>query len=107
MDADSPKPVVRLFAGPKEADFMLMELQARFVSAKDNQQEGTDAVQVTPRFQPAFRKYEGQCPTISINFNKDDKAYLASNEPCPLFKKDDKGAELKLKEAAYYYPPMK
>ena len=44
---------------------------------------------------------------VSINFNKDDEAYLASNETCPLFKKDDKGAELKLKEATYYYPPIK
>ena len=91
VDADSPKPVVRLFAGPKEADFMLMELQARFVSAKDNQQEGTDAVQVTPQFQSAFRKYEGQCSVVSVNFNKDDEAYLASNESCPLFKKNDRG----------------
>ena len=86
---------------------MLMELQARFVSAKDNRQEGTDAVQVTPQFQPAFRKYDGQCSAVSINFNKDDEAYLASNDVCPLFKKDDKTAELKLKEAMYYYPPMK
>ena len=99
--------MVRVFAGPKEADFMLMELQARFVTAKDNQQEGTDAVQVAPRFQPVFRKYEGLCSATSINFNKDDEAYLASNETCPLFKKDDKGVELKLKEATYYYPPMK
>ena len=86
---------------------MLMEMQARFVSAKDDQQEGTDAVQVTPRFQPAFCKYEGQCSAVSINFNKDDEAYLASNETCLLFKKDDKGAELKLKEATYYYPSMR
>ena len=43
----------------------------------------------------------------SINFNKDDEAYLASNDVCPLFKKDDKTAELKLKEAMYYYPSMK
>lgn len=84
---------------------MLMELRARFVTAKDNPQEGTDAVQVTPQFRPAFRKYEGQCSAVSINFNKDDEAYLASNESCPLFKKDDKGAELK--EATYYYPSMK
>ena len=102
MDADIPKPVIRLFAGPKEADFMLMEMQVRFVAAKDNQQEGTDAVQVTPRFQPAFLKYGGQCSAVSINFNKDDEAYLAGNETCPLFKKDDKGAGLKLKEAMYY-----
>ena len=107
VNADSPKPVVRVFAGPKEADFMLMELQARFVSAKDDQQEGTDAVQVTPVFQPAFRKYEGQCSAVSVNFNKDDEAYLASNETCPLFKKDEKAAELKLKEATYYYTPSK
>ena len=86
---------------------MLMELQARFVAAKDNQQEGTDAVQVTPQLQPAFRKYEGQCSAVSINFNKDDEAYLASNEVCPLFKKNDKDAELKLKEAMHQYAPMK
>ena len=43
----------------------------------------------------------------SINFNKDDEAYLANNDVCPLFMKDDKGTELKLKEATYYYPPMK
>ena len=103
MDADSPRPVVRFYAGPKEADFMLMELQARFVSAKNNDQEGADAVQVTPQFQPAFRKHEIQCTAVSINFNKDDEAYLASNETCPLFKKSDKDAELKLKEATYIY----
>ena len=107
VDADSPKSVVRLFVGPKEADFMLMELQARVVAAKDNQQEGTDAVQVTPRFQPVFRKYERPCSAISIKFNKDDEAYLASIETCPLFKKNDKGAELKLKEATYYYTVSK
>ena len=44
---------------------------------------------------------------MSINFNKDDEAYLASNETCPLFKKSDKDAELKLKEALYYYTLMK
>ena len=44
---------------------------------------------------------------VSINFNKDDEAYLASNETCPLFKKDDKGAELKLKDATYYYTSLK
>ena len=82
---------------------MLMELQARFVSAKNNDQEGADAVQVTPQFQPAFRKHEIQCTAVSINFNKDDEAYLASNETCPLFKKSDKDAELKLKEATYIY----
>ena len=38
---------------------------------------------------------------------KDEEAYLASNETCLLFNKDDKGAELKLKEVTYYYPPMK
>lgn len=38
---------------------------------------------------------------------KAEEAYLASNETCLLFKKDDKGAELKLKEATYYYPSMK
>lgn len=107
VDADSPKPVVRFYAGPKDADFMLMELQARFVSAKDNQQEGTDAVQVTPQFQPAFRKHEIQCTAVSINFNKDGEAYLVSNEQCPLFKKNDKDAELKLKEALYYYTSSK
>ena len=99
--------MVRFYAGPKEAGFMLMELQARFVTAKNNDQEGTGAVQVTPQFQPAFRKHEIACTAVSINFNKDDEAYLASNETCPLFKKSDKDAELKLKEALYYYTPSK
>ena len=44
---------------------------------------------------------------VSINFNKDDEAYLASNETCPLFKKNDKEAELKLKEPTYYYTVSK
>jgi uncharacterized protein YecT (DUF1311 family) len=106
MEDDTLKPIVRVFAGPGEAGFMAMELQSRFVAAVNNPQEGTEAVQITPQFQPAFRQYEGQCSAISINFFKDDEAYLASNGPCPLFKTEsDRG--LLLKEAMYPFTRKK
>ena len=62
---------------------------------------------LNPQFQPAFCKYEIQCVAVSINFNKDDEACLASNETCPLFKKSDKDVELKLREATYCFSPQK
>jgi uncharacterized protein len=100
------KPIVRVYAGPGEAGFMAMELQSRLVRAKDNQRDGLDSLQITPLFQPAFRKYEGQCSSLKINFDNDKEAYLATSEQCPLFK-NDADAELKLKEATYYFTPAK
>jgi uncharacterized protein YecT (DUF1311 family) len=106
IEDDTLKPIVRLYSGPGEAGFMAMERQVRYVQAVNNPQEGTDAVQITPSFQPAFRKYEGQCSAISINFNKDEEAYLTSNEPCPLFK-TQADRSLKLEEALYPFTRSK
>jgi uncharacterized protein YecT (DUF1311 family) len=108
FDADVKRPVFRLFNAPSPADnkFMAGELQARFVKSADNKQEGTDAVQVTPAFQPAFRQYETQCAAISINFDKDNEAYLATPDTCLLFKQES-DRTLKFRQASYYYPAMK
>lgn len=108
FDGDLKRPVVRLFNAAQPADnkFMAGELQARYVKAADNLQEGTDAVQFTPEFQPAFRKFDGQCAAISINFSTNDEAYLATPDACPLFKKDAERT-LTFRQATYNYPAGK
>ena len=106
VQADSNRPLVRLYLAPRKADkLLLMELQARFVDAAHNSQEGQDAVQLTPAFSKAYQQYEGLCSAVSLNFNQDDEAYLAGNENCPLFR--DAGAEaLRFVAPAFDYSPQ-
>ncbi|WP_374334601.1 lysozyme inhibitor LprI family protein [Leeia sp.] len=105
VQAGSNRPLVRLYLAPRKADkLLLMELQARFVDAAHNSQEGQDAVQLTPAFSKAYQQYEGLCSAVSLNFTRDDEAYLTSNENCPLFR--DAGDEtLRFIAPAYDYSP--
>lgn len=107
-DADLNRPLVRIYDSPKLGEkFLIAELQARYVTAANNKQEGTDAVQVTPEFQAGYRQqYEGACSAVSLNFERDEELYLAANDACPLFKKEP-DRNLSLKKATYYYPEMK
>ena len=108
FDPERNRPTVRLFNAPRPADnqWMAEELQARFVAAKDNAQEGTEAVQFTPAFQAGFRQLDGQCSAISINFNTDTEAYLAVNAGCPLFRKNGDN-QLTFKEVTYASPALR
>ncbi|MBK8401039.1 MAG: hypothetical protein IPL29_08260 [Propionivibrio sp.] len=107
FDADLNRPLVRIYDSPKLGEkFLIAELQARYVTAANNMQEGTDAVQVTPEFQADYRQYEGVCSAISLNFERDEELYLAGNESCTLFKKEP-DRNLSMKKASYHYPATK